>query len=411
MMEGTRPRLFPRAGSAFRPLALFALSRLWFGMLMVYFAPFFTRDQTGRPLPVELDYWTTALTWDGDWYLAIADLGYPSKLEIGPDGIAEKSEWAFYPLWPMMCRAVEKLTSAPFWFVGPTLALLLGACASYVLYLLCHRVGLSETRTMLLLSTLFFSPLGVFFSLAYTESLALLLLASTLLMAAHRRYLWACGPVVLLAFTRPIGLALAIAFLILFLFKLRESDASPTRERLELAALSLFSLLSFALWPGIVAVRLGSPTAYLQVQEAWRQYYTGTTIQWLITGSAENWLLALGTVLAGVSIVFSVRKRVNGEAWPHLLQAWTIGYLVFLLITVPGGNMSDGEVGLYPSTLRYLSLALLPILPLSLVLDHRLKHVVRVGLIGSLVILNIVVTLFYFRYFVVMEPPSLHYWL
>lgn len=45
--------------------------------------------------------------WDSVWYERIADDGYPVPLPADPDtGRLTYSAWAFYPLFPLLCRAL-----------------------------------------------------------------------------------------------------------------------------------------------------------------------------------------------------------------------------------------------------------------------------------------------------------------
>ena len=64
----------------------------------------------------------------------IAENGYPHVLPRDPDtGDLQQNPWAFYPLFPVLTRALMVFTGAPFAITGAILSLVLGGAAAVVI--------------------------------------------------------------------------------------------------------------------------------------------------------------------------------------------------------------------------------------------------------------------------------------
>ncbi|PZR64399.1 MAG: hypothetical protein DLM71_02335 [Chloroflexi bacterium] len=141
------------------------------------------------------------VTWDGGWYLGVAQLGYHAR-PIGYGTNGPQHDFAFFPGWPMTIR-LGSFGFIPMPVVAAVLANILFVVAIVVLY----RVFAARYHGAALLGVtlLAFSPAAYVFSMAYSESLFLLLVA---LLFACRAPL---GRPILAAaatFTRSAGLAL-----------------------------------------------------------------------------------------------------------------------------------------------------------------------------------------------------------
>ncbi|NCT91124.1 hypothetical protein GXB85_09200 [Cellulomonas sp. APG4] len=328
-------------------LAVHALARLFSAVVLVVVA----RSQAATPWtpagPGYLEY--TGLMWDASWYRQVAEVGYPSDLPTGADGAVVQNAWAFLPLFPLLVRAIMAATGAPWAVAGPLTATVLGALAMLVL----HRLVVVATEragrpprdarrlalaTVGLVTTSAAAPV---LQVAYSESLALLLLAAVLLCLVRERYLAASGLVLLLGLTRPVALAVGAAVLAHLVARLRTRavDARAWSVAAPVLGLGAVTAVSGVLWLAVAAAATGVPDAYTRTQAAWRG--TGQVVpvrpwldvaQWLL-GSWGLPVLALLVALAVAAVLSSPVRRLGPE-----LQGWAAGYLAYLLAVVEPGT-------------------------------------------------------------------------
>ena len=225
------------------------------------------------------DYFSFATIWDGLWYDIVAVSGYPSTLPT-TDGVhVTENAWAFLPGYPGIVDAVMYLTRMPWAPAAVTVSVVCGAGAALVFYRLMRRIHLSA-RTSLFAVVLFcVSPVSPLFQLAYAEALYLLLLVTALLLLVERRYAWLFPVITLMAFTRPSGLAfaLALAMHVVYRWMRRAAHPFPVRERILTVSLTVFSGLAGLAWPVIAGIATGTASAYTDTELAWRAPYIGYT--------------------------------------------------------------------------------------------------------------------------------------
>ncbi|WP_249382804.1 hypothetical protein [Actinotalea sp. K2] len=312
----------------------------------------------------------TGLMWDASWYRQIAVEGYPTELPRGADGAVLQNAWAFFPLFPTLVRVLMVVTGAPWEVVAPSLALVLGAAAMLVV----HRLVLGAAErlparggvrvpprglalgTVAVLST---APASPVLQVAYTESLALLLVAAVLLALREHRYLAAVPLVLALGLTRAVALPVLVAVLVHGLHRwwaMRDGGSMRSADRLGLAVLGVASAVAGVLWPIVCALVTGVPGAYLQTQAAWRaRPEVVPLVPWL---DMARWLAGpWGVVLLAV-VVMLLLALVLGRTLRDLgpeLSGWTTGYLAYLLLVVePGTSLVRFlllAVGLAPAVL------------------------------------------------------------
>jgi Mannosyltransferase (PIG-V) len=144
-----------------------------------------------------------AIRWDSIWYVQIAHTGYSNSHDP-----------AFFPLYPLLIRVAG-------WLVGsfPLAGLLVSLVSLLVALQIVHRLtefelgAESAGATVVLLA---FTPMAVFFSAVYTESLFLALSAGMFLAARRERW-WLAGMLGgLAAATRVTGVLLVIPFAMMF---------------------------------------------------------------------------------------------------------------------------------------------------------------------------------------------------
>lgn len=256
----------------FAPLAIFLATRAITTTIFLVAAWF---QDANYWTPARPDYFSFLNIWDVEWYGRIFEGGYPTTLPVAENGFVQQNAWAFLPLFPMLVR----LTLLP-WAIGaPLLATGFALAFAFVAHRLFVRVlgeGSRANWALVFVLTCASSPV---LQTGYAESLSLLLTATVLLGYLDRRYWRTYSSLLLLAFTRPGVLAFAATFGILFLLGwfARHRREFPTRQRVHLLALSVWSaLLGFA-WPTIAGLATGRPDAYFATEMAWRYGYTGST--------------------------------------------------------------------------------------------------------------------------------------
>lgn len=348
-----------------RVLAVYAVARLVTAVILLVVSRWQEANLWTDAAP-SYSAWTGRM-WDASWYQQIAENGYPAELPVGPDGAVQQNVWAFYPLFPFLVRAVQQVTGLGWDVVAPTIALLCGAGAVLVIHRLVERAGhrAVERRPGLPLATVALVsvfPSSVVLQVAYTEALALLLVASALYLLWARRYEWAGLVIVLLGFTRAVALPLALVVawhaVVRYQEWRRTRSAGTTRtgaaatgavalagprarvpfpwgDGARIAVLLVVTVVSGLLWQLVCGIVTGRSDAYFLTQGAWRG--TGPVVPfqpWLdvshaLFGGAGPWVLA--AVLAGVAALglSPVARRLGPE-----LQAWPLAYLGYLVAVI-----------------------------------------------------------------------------
>jgi len=282
-------------------------------------------------------YFDFANIWDGRWYEIVAGYGYPATLPLDDAGHVTENAWAFMPVYPGIVSTVM-LLGLP-WSVSAVLVSLgFGAGACLIFYrLLVARLGASTS--LFAVALLAFGPVSPLFQVAYAESLQVFLIALALLLLVRRRFGWMLPVVIVLAFTRPGGVAFALAMVIYAAFRWwrREREPFPVRERVGSLAVALVSGVAGLAWPVIAGAVTGMPSAYTDTELAWRSAYIGRQPFVPFSGwfQGGNWwlgapvgtIVVLATVLA-FALVMASRPvlRLGVEAW-----SWTAAYACYLL--------------------------------------------------------------------------------
>ena len=173
--------------------------------------------------------------WDGQWYWFIAQNGYPTTLPLTPSGSVDTNQWAFLPVYPYLAKALT--FGIGDWRI-PALAVSVAAgfgAAVLLGALLLPHIG--RGRALFAVALMSVSPLAFMFQTTYAESLGLLLLLGVLVLVDRGRYLAAIPVAIVLAFTRPGILAVALAVgLLLVVRYVRARRGGPALPRAELLA-------------------------------------------------------------------------------------------------------------------------------------------------------------------------------
>ncbi len=366
------------------PLALYAVSRLVGALFLAmgagrqaalttvpgYRAPF--------PTPASPSYLDVLANWDGQWYQLIATQGYPSALPTDGGAVAQNA-WAFYPAYPSLVRAVMEVTGTGFALSAALVSTVAGAAAVLLLYRLIASAGTVFTARATVACLCAFAAAPAF-QVAYTESLALVLVLLCL-DALRRGRTWLLLLAALaLSLTRPVAPVLGAVVCLHATVIMFQRRRGPEELRAWLFGVGrgVVIALMTLVWPVVAGLVTGVPRAYFSTMEAWPVYRNNPPIGgwfawiWHVAGLPGLALLLL------VSAVFVlVALQPGARAWGLELRLWAAAYPLYILaVTAPG-----------PSVVRYLMLAAAPLWPLPRTAEQpderrRVRWFVLAGLVS-----------------------------
>jgi hypothetical protein len=346
--ETTTEPLWQRAGGwagVGAALGILALTRV--GQLVVLLWLGAVKDD-GVPLRDRL------LVWDGGWFLRVATDGYPHGYTYGTDGQLEANELAFFPVYPMLIRAVSALGPAP-----ESAAIAVSWLASIGAAVALHLLGTSlhgRRAGWALVAICCSAPVSVVLSMAYSEGLFLALVAG-MLVAAHRRVWWAAGLLGLAAaLTRPTGAAAAVALAVAAALAVRDRAGSGRGGTWQPVVAALVALAGVPAYLGWVALRVGDPDAWFRIQTAgWGTSFDfgDSTLTFLGTtlSSGEGWI-PVSVALLLLAAAAAAGVALAGRPW---LPLAVYGVIAMVLVY--------GQAGFYHSKPRLLLPVLLTLLP------------------------------------------------
>jgi hypothetical protein len=271
---------------------------------------------------------TSLTSWDGWWYLGIAANGY----HVAPLS-GSYHDYAFFPLFPLAARLLAVPWPQYVGLVAVLIANVSFVLALVLLYRLTARV-LDDERALHATVFLCIFPFSWALSMAYAESLFLLLMLGSFLAAERGHAGWAALLAALAALTRPPGVLLVIP-LALVLWRTAANRRALAWLVLVPAAALLFWIFTWGL--------TGDPLAYLTAQSAWGR--TGTSATGQSTGSlAQNLdLLRVSFLVTLLFYVFLfVFFRTDGISLAYVLVP-----LLMVVVTFLSGNISSiGRIGM-----------------------------------------------------------------
>jgi hypothetical protein len=269
--------------------------------------------------------------WDSGWYWIIAERGYSF------DSSRSQNPTEFYPLYPLLARAIERATGANVFWCGVALSL---ACLLGSLLLLADLApdygepdaGVASAAALLAFPTAFY------FAAFYAESL--FLFATVLFFRALRRGRFVVAGLAgaAAAMTRPTGvllIAAAAAFL------LERRDRGSARRVRGLAAAAGLTAAGAAAFPLFLGIRFGDPLLYFHRRLAggWPEKREAP---WNLFGDIArearlrltvpppdgrfNHFLKIGVVILFLGLAVSLFRR---RLWPEAVYvAATLGLLL-----------------------------------------------------------------------------------
>lgn len=368
----------------FQVLVLAIVTRLaltianWASLRVLPRLPFYETQRPDWFLPRTpmLDGWAR---WDSAHYINVALNGYGLD---DPEQMGQRV--AFFPLYPLLIRAVATVTGAEETNAGYAIAAIIAANLAFLaaVPLFAKLVArLTSVEIARVASTLLLvSPLAFFFNAAYTESLFLLLSIAAFLFAYDQKWLPASIAIALASATRLFGLALIPAIL-LIAWRNRASMR-------EMATIVLVSPLGTVAFFGWLWWEYGDPMTYFNAQANWGGWQdrvghyldvllrnpdqmlanTHYTMILLNVSLAVLWLVALywvwrhlepGLALYTTLIVVFHFVYTWNSLGRYLLPALGVYIVGAMLLTRPGWNTWVRETVFIGSTIALTLLTIL----------------------------------------------------
>lgn len=261
-----------RVGRYWKPVALLAASRLatFFVLYITHYVP-----STGKGTITVVggigggQHLDRLAAWDGGWYIAAAQHGWPHAVPIS-GGWPAFSTLAFFPAFPLSIRAVH-VFGISWLFSGFVAALIFQIAMAVLLWQLFKEIWGESVADRGLVFFLFF-PGALEFSLIYSEPM-LLAAAAACLLALRRRW-WTVAGLSSAVGTavRPVGVAL-VACCAWEAFRVIRSDG----QRWPIVA-PLLSPLGIVGWMGYLWAHTGSPFIWSKAEKAWDDSFEPFTL-------------------------------------------------------------------------------------------------------------------------------------
>lgn len=296
---------------------------------LVYLLAYAMRRAMGNPGGFFETLPTLWVHWDTRHYTGIALEGYTA---VGD----ERLRLVFFPLYPLLMRALSPLTGGNVFTSGVLISLACSAAASAQLCSLAYETYGARTAK-LSVAYLLLSPLSVFLNCCYTEALFLCLTLSTMLLLRRGRPWLAalCGMAG--ALTRMPGVIIAGLFLIELLAGIPKGRFCA-RAVLRCAGQMLVVFSGLFIYWAINWIVTGDALMYMTYQrENWFQEpgtfwgSVSNTVYYLL-GSLEegDWFFSWGAQLAAMTFVFLL-LAFRADALPFDWAAYSFVYVAVVL--------------------------------------------------------------------------------
>lgn len=332
---------------------------IWFfSILLIAFTAFSTLPHSGR---FGNDFWESLGNWDGGHYLEIAENGY-----------GQKFQYAFFPLYPLLIKALNQVTQNYL-----LAAVLISAAATFLgLHLLYKLVILDFDKKIAekaVLAFLFF-PASFFLIMAYSEGLFFFLAVSAFYFLRKNKLFWAVTAAALASATRPVGLAVAAGLFI---------GVWTTQGFSRKNWFVVFAFLGFLLYCVFLYRQTGDLFYFITAESHWQRVLVipGVGFWEALRGISSKGFIDIAFAIFGVG--FAIRS------FRFLPPSWAL----FSLLSV--------GIPLFTPTLSSIQRFLLPVFPIFILIALLKNRYIQIFLqMISLMLLAIFTALFVSGYWV-----------
>ncbi len=313
----------------------------------------------------DVDFFRIFRRWDSQWYRRIAEDGYGAVV-LTTDG-RELSDYAFFPLFPILERWTHNLTSLSFIHSGILISVISSLAAAAGIFNCVEKVSTQRAAfyTTILWAAL---PVANVQILAYSESLFTALAAWSLYFVLRKQWYLAAVLAFLAGLTRPTGVAVAIAVMLAALIHIRKRGI--TRSTVFALLVAPLGWIGYIYWVGR---QVGEWDGYLVVTKGWANSIDGGRsffIWWRELFSDVSPIAAIAVFLA-IAALFALLWAMVRKAMPLPLIAYSASILLLALVTS----------GYFSSKPRYLLPAFPLLIPIALWLTHHRRERRRILLL------------------------------
>lgn len=252
--------------------------------------------------------------WDCEWYLTIINGGYDTHIRSSPPIWKNQANWAFFPLFPFIVKAVSVLIR-----VNPTTSgiflnqlLLLGSMFIFYKYL---KIFMTEINSRFGVILLAFSPFNIYFASLYTESLFLFLSLSSFYLMRKEKYLFAAVVGAGMSATRMTGIILIFSFVINYLRKYK------LNYKIVIYIIIILSgLISYMMY---LHFKINDWLAFITISKSgWGRdgfhiQYLGSQILWMVSNTHDSVFFIISIILS----IFLIKEKYIEEGVFNLLAA------------------------------------------------------------------------------------------
>jgi hypothetical protein len=273
------------------PVAIGVLSRVYSVLLLLVL------QGDTHLLPMLTDDASPLVAWDGQWYLRIAANGYHAA-PLQPFGPVGHHDFAFFPGWPLLVRLVSLGGLLPQSGTAVVLSNVLFVVAAAAIYrLFLERFDQRVAIGGLLLVA--FNPAAYVFSMAYSESLFVLIVALFFLRDTR----WPAPILAGLAmFTRVAGLAIGASQAVMLV---------STRDSRLIRLLSCLAVgIVFASWWIFIWQLTGNFGGWLEGSAHWSNVL-GPASVWRFRATPQGLLWASFVALMFLASVLLIRRHTD----------------------------------------------------------------------------------------------------
>jgi hypothetical protein len=258
-------------------------------------------------------------SWDGDWYLTIAENGYDNVPDRFVDANGHKTATtplAFFPLYPMLIRAVAPLTGWDTLAAAMVVSLIAGCVAACGIFRIGQIVDPRPKTGLLMVALWAGAPMAITLTMAYTEALFCALAAWALVGVMERRWMLAglcCLAGGLVRPTASVLVAVVAIAATIAVFK----DQKPWWA----GAAAVLSPLGLFGWFGYVANKAGSLTGWFDIERAgWATFFDGgrETFKFVrdVLASGNSVMETVNVIMLLVCVVLAVLTVMSRIPWP-----------------------------------------------------------------------------------------------